>query len=399
MHGFVGGTLFVQDANLGPSEGGQALYVNNQGATTKAPNQDRLVFSGDVRQSRFNFSLAGPKVFGGATPKGVLEIDFFNGFGAGNYGDVSILPRMRLGYAELNWGANRLQFGQNNDLIFALAPVSLAHIAFPVGYGTGNIGWRRPALWGYHTFGDLANKDAFKVEFAWEVGRSQWADSPNPAGAAAGANGAGNATIGAGGDKFGFGLGEASGVPAVEARLTLLAGQTLTVFVGGHWQSADRTGVDAGPVVNAAGNNTSDIQTIAGVAGFKLGAGPLTVAASGFVGKNVAPLIGSFLQFQANTIGDVHEMGGWGQLGFNFTKELSLWGFAGVDMPNRADALAAGFTRLQNVTTAGLLQYRDGGFAVGAEWFHFHTTTVAPAGFGDGALDGNQFMLTGLYFF
>ncbi len=38
--------------------------------------------------------------------------------------------------------------------------------------------------------------------------------------------------------------------------------------------------------------------------------GPLTLAANGFVGKNLAPLNGDFIQFQANNINDVHEMGG-----------------------------------------------------------------------------------------
>jgi hypothetical protein len=394
MHGFVGGSLYVQDANLGPSGGQQALYVNQATAAAPQPRQDRLVFSGDVRQSRFNFSVAGPKVWGGATPKGVLEIDFMGGFGSGGYGDASLVPRLRLAYAELDWGNHRLQFGQNNDLTFAMAPTSLAHIAFPTGFAAGNIGWRRPAIWGYHTFGDIKNKEAFKVEFAWEVGRATWADN----------GGIGNQTVitsttGQGGDIYGFQLGEASGLPLVQARLTFLAGQMLNIWVAGNYSKVDRTGVGAGPTTVAG--ISSDMDVIAGNAGLKLVLGPVTVAATGYTGKNLGPLVGTILQFQPASKGDVHEMGGWAQLGLNFTKQLSAWGMIGTAMPNRADAINAGLTRLQNVTTAALLQYRDGGFAVGAEWFHFHTTYTQATGTtqADTALDGNQFFLTGMYFF
>lgn len=38
---------------------------------------DRMNWVGDVRQTRLNFSVKGPTVLGGATPTGVVEIDFF----------------------------------------------------------------------------------------------------------------------------------------------------------------------------------------------------------------------------------------------------------------------------------------------------------------------------------
>ncbi len=31
-----------------------------------------------------------------------------------------------------------------------MAPTSLSHIGFPLGYFTGNTGWRRPGIFGYH---------------------------------------------------------------------------------------------------------------------------------------------------------------------------------------------------------------------------------------------------------
>ncbi len=425
LHGFVSGSVYAQDASLGPSEGQQSLYVNTQTATTKQPVQDRMIFGGDVRQSRFNFSVAGPQLpgFGGAIPRGVLEIDFFGGFGSGNYGDVSVSPRMRWAYAELDWGGgNRILFGQTNDLIFTIAPVSLAHIAFPYSYGAGNIGWRRPGIFGFHTVGD---KKATNLEFAWEVGRSQWADSGSapatctvtgtgtctvtPVG-----NGIGQNTVGSSGDAYGFSLGEASGLPAVEARLMLADGANWSLFSTGHWQRIDRSGVGAGPTTTPAGIS-SDLDVIAVNAGAKLKAGPLQLAATGFVGKNLAPLVGNFLQFQANNVGDIHAKGGWVQAGLNLTQQISAWGFIGAELPNETEAIAAHLGKIRNVTSVGMLQYRDSvkvaglasDYAIAAEWVHMNTrlrtyasaTSSAAEAALSGDVGGNQWMLTGNYFF
>lgn len=402
VHGFTTGSVYAQDASLNLGGGQGALWVNPQSPTAPAPKEDRLVLGGDVRQTRFNFSVVGPQVFDGATPKALLEIDFFGNFGSGPYGNVSLSPRMRLAYAELNWGATRIQFGQNNDLIIAMIPVSLAHIAYPVSYGSGSVGWRRVAVWGYHTFGDIKDKDATKVEFAWEVGRSQWNDSGAVGTATCSAaapcvgNGIGQSSVGASGDVYGNSLGAASGLPAVEARLSLLGGQTYSAWIAGHYNKVDRSGQGASPTTSATGIS-SDLDVIVGNVGAKVVAGPLTVLGSAFVGKNTAPLVGSFIQFSGR--GDVHEWGAWIQAGYNFTKELSLWGYIGSEQLNRNEGLAASFKVLGETTSGALLQYRDGGYAVGAEWFHFRTATVAPVAGLDTTLNGNQLLLSGNYFF
>ena len=154
--------------------------------------------------------------------------------------------------------------------------------------------------------------------------------------------------------------------------------------------------------------------------GGKATVGPLQLAATGFTGKNLAPLVGNFLQFQGNSVGDVHGMGGWVQAGFNFTKQLSVWGFIGAEKPKQAEAIAAGFTRLSNITTTGMLQFRDstklGGvssdYAIAFEWVHMRTrtrlyanatstppVTAATAAANSGDLDGNQYIVSGNYFF
>jgi len=397
LHGFVGFSMYAQDAQLGLSEGQHGMFA------VKGFDTDKLLLGGDVRQSRFNFSVAGPKVFGGATPKGVLEIDFFGGFGAGASGDVSLFNRLRAVYVELDYGANRFAFGQMNDLIFTIAPTSLSHIAQPVGYFAGNVGWRRPAVWGFHTFGV---GDGPKTEFAWEIGRSQWS-----AGGTAGSN-----NYGAPNNAYAS-LSESSGLPAVEARLTLAQGKAWSLFTTGHWNKVDENGI------GVKGGPTLDV--IAWNVGGKVVAGPLTLQATGYTGKNVATLIGNFavaqsLKFTATgptagvTHDDIHAMGGWAQLGFNFTKEFSAWFEMGTDKPNADDvrkASEAGVTGapgrgLQNVTTAAMLQYRDGGMAVGLEYFHFHTKYTSGAAVGTFgpigpavSVKGDQLIASANYFF
>ncbi len=407
LKGFVSMSAAYQTGSFILSEGQQSLGSATKAASATSPaDKDSLTF--DVRQSRFNFSVQGPKVLMGATPTGVMEIDFMQGFGGGNYGDVSLLNRLRVAYGELNWGNHKLQLGQQNDLIFAMAPTSLSHIAFPLGYFTGNIGWRRPGIFGYHT---LALPSDLKVEAAWEVGRSQWADAATTAGAP---------TVSVGGAQSaqpgGINLGEASGAPAVEGRVTVGYAKLLTAFVGAHWQQVDLTGYGDGNAV--ATNGKHSVNTTAFNGGVKLtvpvsGDMALSIAGTGFTGKNVAPLIANFTTaakaFNLGPLGeDVTTMGWWAQAGFNLTKEFSLWGFYGAQAIDKKDFVRAGYganSAYEGNTTNVIAMYREGGMGLSAEWIHFATkysTTVDPATStitANRTSTSDQYMATANYFF
>ena len=149
--------------------------------------------------------------------------------------------------------------------------------------------------------------------------------------------------------------------------------------------------------------------------GLKFTPGPLTFQGQGYVGKNLSEVTGGLGQTVPNNRGDAHEYGAWAQLGLNVTPEFSAWGFIGTEKLNYAEAIAnyAGTTgtgaRLQNVTTAGMLRYMDGGYALALEYVHMHTkysgkgpsagTAAQPGPAPNGVLDGNQLMLSGYYFF
>ena len=403
FHGFVGGSLFMQDAQFN----GYGEQVNH---VVRQPKQDKLTFGGDARQTRLTFSLAGPKVFGGATPKAVAEIDFFSALNGGTTappvtGVIAVAPRLRLAYAELNWGATIIRFGNDTDLITTFSPASVGHLPQSFGYSAGLLGTRHMVFDVFQTI----PVGALKLELA---GQAQ-----NPTHNAAD------------GDPFvqNVSRAESSGIPAFEARARVLSPGLFEVYAAGHWGSVDRNGADAtipASASPAASRFGESLNVVIGDVGAKVTMGPLTVQGQAYAGKNVqseaAPTILAAVPVAPSAAapragGDVHEWGAWGQVGFNLTPEFSAWGFIGTEKLNYAEAIAnyAGAAgtgaRLQNVTTAGMLRYMDGGYALALEYVHMHTkysgkgpsagTAAQPGPAPNGVLDGNQLMLSGYYFF
>lgn len=393
FHGFVSTSLYYQDALLGPSNGQGALYTTAEGTT------DETFASGDIRQTRMNLSLSGPKVLGGATPKGVFEFDLFGGAGGGAFGDESLLPRIRVAYAELSWGNTVLLVGQQNQLIVGQIPTSAAHIAFPSTYTAGTIGWRYPGIMVFHNipFG------SGKFQIAGSVQRGSWADTacltaltPSPA-VAPGA-----------GCPGGISFGEASGIPQLQARVMVdgKAGSiTWLAYGAGHFDRKDLSGWNNGATVPAGSD--SDLDGWAGEIGAKLTILPITVAFNAYTGEAIGNLFGQMLQFA-----DLKSVAGWAQVGVNLTKEFSVWGQYGFDRPDEDDAEAIGRVtpnfRIRNQNIGAMARYMTGGYTLALEWFQTETRTAlfnpavppAPATFNRFAnLTGNQVLLTGMYSF
>jgi len=409
FHGFIGGTLYLQDSPTGISGGTQALWAASPGAPASNYVTDKAVFNGDVRQTRLNFSIKGPEVMG-AIPKGVVEIDFYGAYqvtvgtavpvcaNAGctttttvtnaaynAFGQQSIMPRLRFAYAELNWENTTIWMGQQNNLFFATAPVSDAHITFPLGYATGNIGWRNPGFFLFERFG----KGDMKSELALEVGASTWTF--------AGFNGS---TAGGG---FNYTAADASGLPMVELRYKLNS-KMFNFWVAGHWSELDLNGPNV-TVSQAPGSPSQSVNrtVLAGGGGLQLNLGPLTIYGTGWYGKNTGGLLGNLVQFlNANAAGAYTDLFGWGldgQIGFNFTKELSLWYFIGTgQLINWAEARAHDYARLANVDNSLFLRYRVGGFSWSLEYVNFFTTNRLTAT-SNYSVHANQYAVTGQYYF
>jgi hypothetical protein len=404
--GFVSASVFAQDASMG------VTYVGNANQVGQIPwfaanavwPTDKLIFGGDVRQTRMNFAVKGPTVFGDWTPNGVVELDWAGGAGGAPYGDENLLPRLRLAYVELASGSHNIKVGQWHNLIIGFIPASAAHIAFPFAYSAGLIGWRSPGVtYTYKT----STSSGLNVELGLQLNRNSWNDITAP-----------------------ISLGEASGLPQIEARVMVTSGKNVSAwplypvadwlaFLAFHYDQKDLTG----PGASAAPGVEDKLTTFAIQGGVKNNSIPgLTVAQNGWYGQNAGSLVGHMQQVgpvapsAANVaLASVSGFGLWGQLGYDLGAKFSVWGFMGVDSPDWEDAAwafggttAGTAARVRNVNTAAMLAWRDGPVVIGLEWLHSFTTygygTPPAAGQPPDrvttfARNANQYMLTADYFF
>lgn len=388
-------TLYAQSV---PSYAGNGLFA----LTAPAPDLgDGWLMGADLRQSRFAFNVSGPPILEAATLASIefemgggSQIDSIgtrpatlpvvNGAGmpigaavtslrSTPAGDESILPRLRVAYIELNWGGgtNVLRAGQYHNLLLAMISASGAHPAV-LGYGAGQLGWRAPGITYSHRF---TLSDSVKLDMAFQLNRNSWIDNADFC--TAGAPPAVNCL------PTGVSLGEA-GLPQVQARFMLLGPLAETpwphyaptlwqLYVVGHWDQKDLSGVGPNRSMLRDSMTTAIVE-----AGGKVKLGPLVIATNGWIGQNAGQVFGHIFQMQAPDKPDIFGMGIWGQVGFSLTKKWSLWGFAGIDQPNRADVLAAfAAPALRNVQMAGQLAYVDGPLMATLEWYYFATTSLA----------------------
>lgn len=369
FHGFVTTSMFVADAQFGAGYGQMSLWTAAEGSIDKAH------FGGDIRQSRMNLSMAGPMVFTDWQPKGVLEFDLFGGYSAGAFGDESLFPRIRVAYAELKKGNTTIQVGQMNQLVVPQIPSSVSHIAFPWSYTAGTIGWRTPGVQVFH----VLPMEGFKVELAGAIQRGSWAD-PNTGPVS---------------------LGEAAGIPQVEARIKL-DGKTgeasWMAYLVGHYDQKDLSGWNA----QSPAGTDDKLTGYAAEVGGKFTLAPVTFAANVYTGKAIGQLLGQALQF-----GDVASVAGWAQAGFFVSKEMSFWLGYGMDKPNETDIdtkLAATARRKQNQVITAMARYGSGNYSLAAEYFRTTTKTATYAAGGttplaEADLTGQQVIVSAMYAF
>src|SRR2546421_3468859 len=203
ISGFINGTLF-NDVGLFSSfgQGQNAEIAAAPGAAvTSQPGVNRGIFDGDVRNTRINFTFNAAPVLGKWAPRATLEADFFGAFnGVPPFGDEQSQFRIRHAFVDLSNGRTTLRIGQYWAPLFgetgAFIPVSVTHIAFPVGLGASMIGWRFPGVFLFH---DLTPTNPLKLQV--EVAALKGS------GVAASARDTANV----------IGSGEASGKPQVQA--------------------------------------------------------------------------------------------------------------------------------------------------------------------------------------
>jgi len=358
ISGFISSTFFNDNGLFnGFGQGQNAEWAAPPaplGTTIGQPGTDRSITDADVRNTRIRFEFAAQPVLGKWAPKAVLESDFFGAFnGAPPFGDEQPQMRIRFAYVDLTNGTTTVRIGQFWSPFFGETPVSLTHIAFPLGYGaSGKIGWRFPGVFLYH---DLTSGKSMNVQLQLAAMKGSGPIATgNTRDAAATSN---------------IGNGEASGLPQLEALLNFSrksGNLTWTGYVAGHLDWKDTTGTGVG------GSNVS----CWGVeVGDNLVAGSLTVHGNFYYGKGLGQQFAHITQ-QGDAAGAgqgrIRGWGAWAQAGYDFDPHWSFWVFAGMDQPdaqrfNQETGLT--LARQLNHDYDALLRFRAGRYALGLEYF------------------------------
>jgi hypothetical protein len=315
---------------------------------------------GDIRNTRLTLAFDGPRLFGDWKAGGVVEMDFFGGYGTTNSAFVAEQPdpRLRLGYVQLSNGSTTIQLGQQWSPLFGNTAVSLSHIAFPLGYGSaGDIGWRFVGLF---VIQNLTPKDSVvHADIQAAVMSGSW-NGPNcdTTNNCVNFQTAGNASW-----------------PQFELRVNL-GGKlgdkgTWSTYLVGHIDEKDLSGSGASGCAgtpNPCGPGVTDDKLTGSAVeiGAKFQIGPVLIQGNGYTGQAIGQQFGMLTQF-----GKIQGQGGWAQVGFDITSnwESSDSGESTIRRtPTSCGRRPAG--RMKNTMYAGMLRWKCGQLAFGFEYMH-----------------------------
>ena len=340
LHGFIDATAFSQNKSF--------TFGNGQNAEYPIPGSRGTLSGVDVRNTRFWLDFSGAKVAGDWVGGGHLEMDFFGGNnGTGPYSQEQPLPRLRQAYMVLEnpLTGSSFKIGQMWDLMFPLddLPNSLSHIAFPLGYGSGIIGWRFPGI----VFSQDLNHGSTGPQWRLDVGAFEgtWNGPGTPVNYLS----AGNA---------GF-------RPQIEARLHVEQPKEWMLFAAAHWSQINLAGV--------GGTEATPIKRQFASEAFEVGGqwtpGQWVLRSVAYTGRGIGQIFGDLSQF-----GDIKDTGAYVMGGYKFTSNWSANVFYAFSKPNSNDVvrwLNHGSTGLlKDRQVAANLQYTVGDYAFALEWIH-----------------------------
>jgi hypothetical protein len=369
ISGFISTTLFNDRGLFGAF--GQGQNAEYAAAPANQPGIGQSFTDGDFRNTRIRFDFAAPPVLGKWAPRATIEADFFGTLGAPPFGDEQPQLRGRLIFADLTNGRTTLRIGQDWSPSFAETPVSLTHIAFPLGYGaSGKIGWRFPGIFLFQELSAAGAPLNVQLQLAAMKGSGPTASARDAT------NGIGN--------------GEASGLPQLEAKFTFSKRSpnlSWSAYVVGHvdWKDTVGTGV---PKSNLTANAVE--------VGGSITPGRFTLHGNFYYGKAIGQLFGHITQ-TAPAGGDIHGWGAWAQAGYDLDPHWSVFGFYGLDQPDLArfaqDHPTVALARQMSHVGDALLRWRAGRYALGLEYYRANTL------WNTGPASADQYALSLLYTF
>ena len=346
IKGFLSTTFFAQDQSFAFGNGQSAEFA------TTDNTQNQWFYGGDIRNTRLTMVFSGPEVTNGWKLGGVLELDAFNdNTNQGPFGAQIWTPRVRLAYADLVHENLTIRFGQAWDPFFGNVPVSLSHIAFPLGYGSaGDVGWRFPGIFFYYKFD---SNSSTHVSLDGAVMAGSWNNGP---GTTTSFTTAGNV-----------------GTPQFELRLNVenkfSDGGVFKAYVVGHYDQVNLAGIGA--------DSTSNLTGIGGEFGASFSSNGFMVQGNVYTGKNIGQQFGQITQFQTVNM-DLSSTGGWAQLGYAFESGWGIYGYYGTESTNKDDLVALLTTgpgavsgnRYKNYLYDIMVKYETGPFEIGVEYLH-----------------------------
>ena len=128
-----------QETPLWPLPGSSRVTFLDGTSKPASQIHDTIV---SVRQSVFGFTLRPSETVGGWQPSGQLEFDFFGSRPVDTLqpqGREFNQPRLRLGFFSIAKDEWTITAGQDKAIVAPLDPVSLSHVAVPLGATAGNL--------------------------------------------------------------------------------------------------------------------------------------------------------------------------------------------------------------------------------------------------------------------
>lgn len=245
-----------------------------------------------ARQSRLGLRV------GRGTMKGRLEVDFY-----GNSPENKNAVMLRFAYATVPVGAFTLEAGQSADMLSPLWPLT---VNYTVGWGAGNVGYRRPQVKLY--------RDAGRLYLGLSLARNITGDLD------------GDAIVD----------GEASGLPVVQGRCAVApvtGKRTVALGLSGHYGRC------------ACPKHNVDYANWSANADATLAAGALKLLGEAYLGQNMGPYAGAI--YNSDTVDGVRSAGGWGNLQYRAGPFTFTTG-GGRDDVEAADLAAVRDARVRN---------------------------------------------------
>ena len=311
------------DQNL-TSHGNFVMWVEPQSL-----DQDDEQYNMTANESRFGFK-AMRSGYEGWDVGGQLEFDLYAGVGGGTVAENKAMLQLRHAYMTVERGNTKLLAGQSWDLV---SPLNAATLNYPVLWGVGNIGYRRPQVSLWHTVQPSPNTD---VTFATGFFRTIGSDLTPTFSLAAGETSEGSDD------------GTDAGIPTVQGLLdvktTLSAGTKVRFGVSGLWgRLKAETNLGNSEKYESWGVNGHlqvDFSSSFGVLG------------EAYTGSNLGSYFGGILL--SSQVDGLESVGGWGMAWYKPAPKVKLAAGVGIDNPDNNDLVSG---RSKNTAYFGNIRY------------------------------------------